>query len=388
MMRHLVAILLVLLTGCAGTQRAHLPPTPELFSDTSFGPPSQPVSTADLFTLSPEMREYVHSAAFKSYVRDRGEEYGLLDALYSDGRTGLKLDYDATYTRNAAETYRDRAGNCMSLVIMTAAFAKELGMPVHYQNVMAEESWSRNGGLYLLSTHVNLVLGYRRSSQAYSLGQESALVVDFLPDPQAGKNHTQQLEEDEIVMMYQNNRAAEALVQGKIDDAYWWARAATAGSPRSALAYNTLGVIYERHGDLIMAERAYRTALTRDAESVIALRNLEPVLMALGKTEEAKAIAQRIAKIDPLPPFIYFDQGVTAYQSGDYVKARDLFSREVKRAPYYDEFHFWLAVSLLRLGEVKQAREQLALAMDTSTRKDTRALYSAKLAHLRQLGMR
>jgi hypothetical protein len=28
-----------------------------------------------------------------------------------------------------------------------------------------------------------------------------------------------------------NNRAAEALVQGKIDDAYWWAREALVQSP-------------------------------------------------------------------------------------------------------------------------------------------------------------
>jgi tetratricopeptide (TPR) repeat protein len=149
-----------------------------------------------------------------------------------------------------------------------------------------------------------------------------------------------------------------------------------------------LGVIYERHGDLPMAEKAYRAALTREPESVVALRNLEPVLAALGRPDEAKAIAERVAKIEPIPPFHYFNRGIAAYQHGDYREARDLFAREVKRAPYYDEFHFWLAASLLKLGENKLAREQLALAADTSTRKDTRNLYNAKLAHLRQLGMR
>jgi hypothetical protein len=52
-------------------------------------------------------------------------------------------------------------------------------------------------------------------------------VVDFLPDASRQALHAA-AQEDEIVMMYQNNRAAEALVQGKLDDAYWWARAATA----------------------------------------------------------------------------------------------------------------------------------------------------------------
>jgi Flp pilus assembly protein TadD len=377
---------MVLLAGCASAP----PPAPiaDLYRDASFRPPSQPVSTENLFTLSPEMRAYLRSAAFNTYLHNRGKEYGLLEALYNGSKTGLKLDYDASYTRNAAETFRDRAGNCMSLVIMTAAFAKELGMTVRYQNVLLDESWSRNGGLYLLSGHVNLLLAYRAPDQLYGSDPERALVVDFLPDPRADKRYTQPLEEEEIVMMYQNNRAAEALVEGKIDDAYWWARAATAGNPRSALAYNTLGVIYERHGDLPMAEKAYRAALTREPESIITLRNLEPVLVAMGRTDEAKAIAQRVAKAEPIPPFHYFNQGIAAYQHGAYGQARDLFAREVKRAPYYDEFHFWLAASLLKLGEVKQAREQLALAADTSTRKDTRNLYNAKLAHLRQLGMR
>jgi Tfp pilus assembly protein PilF len=385
-MRHLVAILLVLLSGCALTP--HLPPTPDLYSDASFGPPSRPVGTADLFTLSPEMHAYLHSPSFQNRLQKRGKQYGLLEALYNGSKTGLKLDYDATYTRNAAETYRDRAGNCMSLVIMTAAFARELGMTVRYQNVLLDESWSRSGGLYLMSGHVNLVLASRAPDLLAGAEPERSFVVDFLPGQSADQRYTQQLEEEEIVMMYQNNRAAEAMVQGKLDDAYWWARAATSGNPRTALAYNTLGVVYERHGNLPMAERAYRAALMREPESPAALRNLEPVLTALGKTEEAKAIVQRLASIEPIPPFHYFNKGVTAYQQGDFNEARNLFEREVKRAPYYDEFHFWLAATLLRLGETSEAREQLALAADTSTRQDTRQLYNAKLAHLRQLGMR
>jgi Tfp pilus assembly protein PilF len=385
-MRHLAAFLMVLLTGCASAPSPA--PTADLYRDASFAPPTKPVNTDDLFTLSPEMRAYLHSPAFSSLVRSRGQEYGLLEALYNGSKTGLKLDYDASFTRNAAETYRERAGNCMSLVIMTAAFAKELDMRVNYQSVIIDDSWSRHGGLYLLSGHVNLVLGLRPVNQVSGTDADRALVVDFLPDARASKRYTRPLDEEEIVMMYQNNRAAESLVEGKIDDAYWWARAATSGNPRMALAYNTLGVVYERHGDLAMAEKAYRAALTREPENVVALRNLQPVLMELGRPEEAKEVAQRVARIEPIAPFQYFNQGVTAYQQGKYSAAKDLFEREVKRAPYYDEFHFWLAASLLKLGDVQEAREQLSLAADTSTRKDTRNLYNAKLAHLRQLGMR
>jgi thioredoxin-like negative regulator of GroEL len=74
-----------------------------------------------------------------------------------------------------------------------------------------------------------------------------------------------------------------------------------------------------------------------------------------------------------------------AMQHGDYRAARDLFAREVERAPYDDEFHFWLAQAWLRLGDARQADRQLAMAVDTSIRPGDRQRYSSKLAHLRQL---
>jgi Tfp pilus assembly protein PilF len=385
-MKRFLVILLVLLSGGIGgcaAPTASINPKAELFADSAFSPPSERVDAADLFTLSPEMRDYLHSAGFSTLIRSKGKERGLLEALYTKGK--LKLDYDASYTRNAAETFRDRMGNCMSLVIMTAAFAKELDMTVRYQSVDME-TWSRNGDFYLMNGHVNIMLGSRNTMS--DVLPERVLVVDFEPVPPSEALGSHLLSEDEIVSMYQNNRAAEALVRGQLDDAYWWARAAVARDPSSAIPMNTLAVIYERHGNRPLAERVYRAALEREPENPNTLRNFETVLAALGKTVEAQAVAKRLASLEPVPPFEYFHRGVAAFRDGQYDRARDLFRREVKRAPYNDEFHFWLAASYLRLGKLDDARDELALAVDNSTQTDTRKRYSAKLAHLRQLGMR
>jgi Flp pilus assembly protein TadD len=217
---------------------------------------------------------------------------------------------------------------------------------------------------------------------------EQVLVVDFLATPQAETLGSHFLSEDEIVSMFQNNRAAEALVDGRVDEAYWWARAAVTRNPGSAMPLNTLAVIYDRHGEKPMAERVYRAALQREPENLTSLRNLQPVLAALGKTGEAQAMARQLASLEPVPPFQYFHQGVAAYQGHEYGKARDLFRREIKRAPYNDEFHFWLAATYLQLGRLADASSELALAVDNSTQSESRRRYSAKLAHLRQLGMR
>lgn len=384
-MKALAILLCVLLGGCAQAPRADYARVAPLFNDAAFAAPSEPVSAADLFTMSDEMRSHLRSPAFTARLRERGAENGLVDALYAKGE--LKLEYDSTTTRNAAQTYTARAGNCLSLVVMTAAFAKELGMKVRYQSVDVDESWSRSGDLYLVSSHVNLSLGQRPTDMVRGSDAEQMLTIDFLPPEDASHYRTRPLEENDIIAMYMNNRAAEALVQNRVDDAYWWAREAIAHPSATVIAYNTLGVIYQRRGDPVHAEKVFRAALEREPDSLVVMQNLVPVLAANGKVAESAALAARVARLDPDPPFHYFDQGMQALNAGDYPRARKLFEREVKRAPYNDEFHFWLAIALLRSGEPAKAKEQLKLAMSTSTRSDSRDMYSAKLAHLRQLGM-
>lgn len=370
-------LFLIVLSGCAALAPPTAPPLAPLFADTAFRPPSVSVTADDLFTLSPAMRAYA-----TGHLRQKSAE-SLVDALYRKG--DLQIQYDATSTRTAAQAFAARAGNCLSLVVMTAAFARELGLTVRLQSVDVDDSWSRNNGLYLVSSHINLAIGAAPVERLGVVSSAPLLVVDFLPPQDAGAFTTVTVDDDDVAAMFLNNRAAEALVADRIDDAYWWARAAVVRRPMSIPAYNTLAVIYQRHGNLEKAEQVYRAALVREPENVLVLRNLQPLLAALGKHAEAQAVQKQLAAIEPTPPFHFFNLGVRAYERGDYAAARTLFAREVKRMPYYDEFHFWLALAWLRLGDQQQARAQLALAFDTSTRSATRALYAGKLAHLRSL---
>jgi len=383
MKRIAILLSLALLAGCASTQPPPAAPLP-LFADTRFAPPSARVGADDLFALSPQMRDYLNSPGFGRQLRQHGQRQGLVNALYS--KSDLKLEYESTTTRTAAQTYADRSGNCLSLVIMTAAFAKELGMPVRFRSVDVDSTWSRLSGLYLGSAHVNISLGERREAGLRKTDQDDMLVVDFIPQDEAARLRARELDEEDIVALYLNNRAAEMLVQDRIDDAYWWARAAVGKRPGMIAALNTLAVIYDRHGDSALAEQTYRAALEREPENLMVMRNLQPVLAARGKLDEAQALARRIASIEPFPPYYYFDKGMVALREGDFDRARDQFEREVKRAPYNDEFRFWLGVAHLKLGNVQHAREQIAKARDASTRPDTRQLYSAKLAYLRRVG--
>jgi predicted Zn-dependent protease len=137
-----------------------------------------------------------------------------------------------------------------------------------------------------------------------------------------------------------------------------------------------------------MAEKVFRAGLKREPENTHLMNNLIPVLAGLGKADEAAALKTRLASIDPTPPFHYFRQGQAAMVRGDYREAKKMFAREVRRSPFYHEFHFWLALAQLGLGDRGAAREQLSLAMETSNTKELSRRYSAKLEHLRTLSRR
>jgi Tfp pilus assembly protein PilF len=380
-----LALLLPLLLGACAAVRVPAPlPAIELLSDAAFGAPTETIGAANLFDLTPAMRDYLRSPSFTAHLRHKTPERGLVDALYKKGE--LKLEYDASMTRNAAETFAARSGNCLSLVIMTAAFARELNMTVRYQNVLVGESWSRNGGLYFASTHVNLQLGSRRADFGRSVDSTGGmLTIDFLPPADLKHYLTHPLEERDIVAMFMNNRAAEALAQKRLDDAYWWIRAALKEHPEFIMAYNTLGVIYQRHGDRELAERVFKAALAREPENTVIMHNLVPVLAELGKTDESKALARLLASIEPFPPFHYFNLGMKAMEKGDFKTAKEMFAKEVRRAPYNHEFHFALAVAHWNLGDGGRAREELRLAIDNSTTHDATRRYSSKLDQLRGL---
>ena len=177
-MRMWAALALSLLLAACASAPPQEPQADTLFNDRLFASPSEPISARDVFALSPEMHAYL-TGDIARVVRAKGSQYGLFEALYDKGL--LKLEYDAAMTRNASQAFAARSGNCLSLVIMTAAFAKELGLAVRYQNVFVDETWSRSGDFYLSIGHVNLSLGRRQVEAQFGRNEYDSMTIDFVP---------------------------------------------------------------------------------------------------------------------------------------------------------------------------------------------------------------
>jgi Tfp pilus assembly protein PilF len=383
-MKHFDALIsALLLCGLLGACATPPPPAaagPSLLHDSLFAPPTQAINADGIFSLSDAMRAYAASE-LNAFAPLSDPRRALIAALYD--KSGLRLDYDGGTTRNAAEAFEARAGNCLSLVIMTAAFAKHLGLPVSYQSVLVEDFHSRSGGLSLTSGHVNLVLERLPVRTRHNFSPEESLTVDFLPQRELRGQRTLPLDESRLVAMYMNNRAAESLAAGRIADGYWWARAALQQDPAFAAAANTLGVVYSWAGHPAQAEQALRHVLAGEPGNTSALSNLVRLLERSGRGEQAQAMAAKLARLQPEPPFLYFDRGRQAMAAGDPQAARDLFARELRRQPDQPEVHFWAALAHWQLGDDDRAARHLQLAMENSLSRNSHDRYAAKLDWLR-----
>jgi Flp pilus assembly protein TadD len=366
-----------LLGACASGPPPQVPT--QLFQDQAFDAPTQRIDASEVFALSPAMKRYLE-VDIASQLRTMGAQRGLVDALYRKAK--LSLDYETDITRTAAQAFDARAGNCLSLVVMTAALAKHLSLPIQYQALIGNESWSRNGGLSFVNGHVNITVARRLVDRINGVESSTLLQLDFGALPAGRGMHIRPVGERTILAMFMNNRAAEALARGEMADAYAYAREAVIQDPSFAGAYNSLAVVYQRRGLDAAAERAYRHAIAQDEDHRPAMHNLSRLLDAQGRSAEAAPWRAKLAKLDAEPPFHHFDLGVAAVQAGDYQAAQAHILREMRRDPDYHEFHFWLAVALYGLGDIAQAREHLDTAMKNSTTQRDRSIYASKLQRL------
>lgn len=378
-MRALFVVLCGLLA--AGCATVPAPGSVESFlADDRFAPPREPIRPQAVFQLSDAMRAFA-----RERMQPRVDLGGVYTGIFTPLRDEVFVDYDAAVTRTAAETFEARAGNCLSATIMLAAFAKEFGVPVLYQRVAAEGVWSRRDNLAFYSGHVNLLVG--ANEVGIALQPRPGRVIDITPLRLGAYHQTHRLiAEETLVAMYLNNRAAESLVAGDLDTAYAWARAAVLQAPAFTSAWNTLAVVYRRHGDLAEAERALTHALAREPNNPHLLSNLVLVLENQLRFAAAEEIEARLRAIAPVPPFHFLDAGLAAAERGELDLALQLYREELKRMPYDDELHFAIAQAELRRGAIDDARRHIGVALQNSATPQRREIYAAKLDYLKGIG--
>lgn len=370
--------LLALLSSIALGGCAPLPTQPTLniealMADARFGSPALPSADA-LFAVSPAMRHFLEND-LRPAIRRHGAVEGLFKALSEGGH--LRLDYDASITRTAAQAFEARSGNCLSLVLMTAALARELGLSVAYQLVEVPDIWTRTDQFVLLNGHVNLSL----TPAAAGTGSRvmGHMTIDFQPVEDPRLMRVRPLDESTLIAMFFNNRAVELMEQGDLPQAYAALRAALRAEPRYRNTLNTLAVLYRRAAEPQLAETVLRSLLAAEPDNRHAAANLTVLLHALGRVDEARALEAKL----PPAPFADFETGMALVRAGQWQAALAAFERQLKVAPDFHGVHFQLARVHWELGHLRQARMHMLEASENAPTDRLRQRYDGKLRALR-----
>jgi Tetratricopeptide repeat len=376
-----VALCAAALAVCAAAAAGEAAPPALPWRDADVPRPPALPQAAEVLAPSDAMRAWLERPEMRAAVRRVGAQKALVEALYRPD--GLQLRYDQGPTRTAAQAFDDRAGNCLSLVLMTAAFAQALNLQVEFNGVEAAPDWWRSGGLIAASGHVNVSLVGAVPGEPGLGPRRLRSTIDFVaPGERPPALATTPLPLDTVLALFLRNRAAEALADDRVDAAYWLLREALALAPDLLASRNALAVVYLRRGWLDDAATVLQGVLAQSPDHVPALANLAQVRRAQGRGAEAQALSARRVRLEPTPPFADYDDGVAALARGDALAGRASFERSLRAHPQHHESHFGLAMALLRLDEPAAARQALDTALRLSPPGAAQALYAAKRARL------
>ena len=335
--------------------------------------PVAPPAPNDVLAIPEPLRQQ-----FREQVLDRTRQPNarlerLVDFLFSPQGLGMRYEPDANHT--VAEAYATRQANCMSFTLLTVALAREAGLDAYAQQVEETLAWRQDHNTLYRTQHVNAGVRIR----------ERRFTVDVAWNEVITRKPPEPIRDERLIAHYFNNRAAQLLEQGDLEDALLHAQIALTLDPGYATTWSNTGVMYLRSGDDARAERAYRHALDLDADNPGALFNLVSFYQRTGDAAAARPLQKRLDAVQARDPFHHFLLAAGFERDGDLVQAAEHYRKAIQLYDGEHRFHFGLARVYFLQGDTRRAGKALAHARELS-QGDTRALYQAKLDTLRRQG--
>lgn len=358
MVRTLLAIAFFLL-GLAGCASGPVAPAPAQlpWHDHAFGHDASLVTVGrdELFRLDAGLAARLQAPDVLAMTPQHRLKH-LLALIFGPDRQ--RFGYRAGHSTPAAETWRLKRGDCLSLTVLAYAAGRAMGLDAQMQEVRVPLSFDRRGQLDVVNQHVNVL--FRRAHRDLRDSQARDVVVDFDPEF-ASRRPGQLLSEDAVLARYYNNVATEHLAQARQAAAYAHFKAAIQADPTYSASYGNLAVLYRRAGLDADAERLLRHAVALGNPADVAMHTLHQLLTEQGRTAEAQRIARALAAGRERDPYHWIGMGVRHLEDGDIRQAIDALEHAREMATGFDEVHRYLAVAYWRAGEAGKAREQIAL---------------------------
>ncbi|MEP1445476.1 MAG: hypothetical protein ABJK37_05065 [Paraglaciecola sp.] len=377
--------LLLLLNGCVATKNIvpkhallEKPPEKVKWQSDSFELIAVP-SQQDIFRLSQESQNHFldyYYAQDNVAVAGHKHLYNYIDN-FLDG-----FDYRGE-TLNADLAARQRAGNCLSLAILTKAYASLVGLDIEFRKVNSAPIYQRNAGVMTISSHVqsHLYAPKMTNKDKYTLSVlRSKIIIDYFPTSNSFIGGL--ISDADFTAMYYQNLAAEAIVAMKFDLAYSLLDAAMKLSPNNSETLNTLAVLHKITGNTALAETIYLNQIKTGNSSVSLLSNYILLLEQTNRSGEAALMKHKFKDVRDDNPYRWYDLANQAYAQQNFSQALNYYEKSIQAAPYLHESFYGQAKTYVRLGKRRQAKIAMKKAASLAFKPSDELLYLAKLDSL------
>ncbi|MCC5826949.1 hypothetical protein [Alkalimonas sp.] len=284
-------------------------------------------------------------------------------------------------TLKATDSLQGETGNCLSLAILTTAYARLIDVDVDYQLVYSVPVYELIDDTLYVSSHirsrVSSPLEHNRETNQISYSRS---FIDYFPS--ARRQRGQYISEQHFISMFYQNVAAELLKQNDDEAAFSYLMKALQIAPDNVAALNALAVLHRRKQDFLTAEKLYRFILDYYPVNLNAMINFREMLTLQGRHKEAYALNETISQINDPNPYEWIFLADEAIQHGQLARAERYLERAQHLAPYLDEIYFRYAHIDYQRGRTTSAEQHLFTAHQFARSVDRRQLYKAKLGAL------
>jgi tetratricopeptide (TPR) repeat protein len=286
----------------------------------------------------------------------------IVDFVFQD----LGLEYSLWPTRDAVATFHARQANCLSFVNLFVGISRRHRLDSFYVEVSDARRWSHAQGTVVSQGHIVAGLTVGGELRTY----------DFLPYRSKPYRIFKPIDDVTAAAHFYNNLAAEALLDGRLEEATRFAVIAAGIAPRFPKALNNLGVAHARRGDFEAAEAVYRQGLEVDPEDPGLLTNLLRLHQQAGRRQEAEEIVARLERLEISSPHFLVYRGREELYRGSAARAIELLRQALRLESELPDVHVALAEAYLAAGDLARARHyaRRALALDATSREARRLL--------------
>ena len=264
---------------------AHRPPPP-------VTPLVLPAHDSDLLALDDDMRAFF-AARINDSTGGETRLRQLVAAILGEG--GLHFTYEPDGNYSAAETFRRRGGNCVSLSFLAVAVARIHGLPAEFCEINTYPRWDRHGNLITEIRHLNVRV--RIGEQTFEL--------DLLPaaEREAPIASAEIVSDARAFAHYYNNLAVQQLVAGDATGAQALFDRALAADPTATFVWANKGSALIRADDFAAAEPCLDRAVRLNPAEHSALESLATLYARTGRPRQAAALEKKVVRYQLRNPY-------------------------------------------------------------------------------------